>query len=144
MHRFYDKIGVLVINMNGKNLNLAFSTEKIYEDANFHIEENDKVGVVGVNGAGKTTLFRVILGEQELDSGKLVISKKKRIGYLPQEIVLDDRDMTVFEYLLKARPIEELETKLTNLYQKVAEETDEKQQSKLLSEIGTTQDILES
>ena len=96
MHRFYDKIGVLVINMNGKNLNLAFSTEKIYEDASFHIEENDKVGVVGVNGAGKTTLFRVILGEQELDSGKLVISKKKRIGYLPQEIVLDDRDMTVF------------------------------------------------
>lgn len=143
MHRFYDKIGVLVINMNGKNLNLAFSTEKIYEDANFHIEENDKVGVVGVNGAGKTTLFRVILGEQELDSGKLVISKKKRIGYLPQEIVLDDRDMTVFEYLLKARPIEELETKLTNLYQKVAEETDEKQQRKLLKEIGKTQELLE-
>ena len=129
--------------MNGKNLNLAFSTEKIYEDANFHIEENDKVGVVGVNGAGKTTLFRVILGEQELDSGKLVISKKKRIGYLPQEIVLDDRDMTVFEYLLKARPIEELETKLTNLYQKVAEETDEKQQRKLLKEIGKTQELLE-
>ena len=143
LHRFYDKIGVLVINMNGKNLNLAFSTEKIYEDANFHIEENDKVGVVGVNGAGKTTLFRVILGEQELDSGKLIISKKKRIGYLPQEIVLDDRDMTVFEYLLKARPIEELETKLTNLYQKVAEETDEKQQRKLLKEIGKTQELLE-
>ena len=143
MHRFYDKIGVLVINMNGINLNLAFSTVIIYEDANFHIEENDKVGVVGVNGAGKTTLFRVILGEQELDSGKLVISKKKRIGYLPQEIVLDDRDMTVFEYLLKARPIEELETKLTNLYSEVGEETDEKKRRKLLKEIGKTQELLE-
>ena len=54
--------------MNGKNLNLAFSTEKIYEDANFHIEENDKVGVVGVNGAGKTTLVKSLLGPE---AGKL-------------------------------------------------------------------------
>ena len=53
----------------------------------FQINENEKIGIVGVNGAGKTTLFKVILKEQSLDSGSVITTNKKRIGYLPQEIV---------------------------------------------------------
>lgn len=129
--------------MNGKNINLAFSTEKIYEDANFHIGEEDKVGLIGVNGAGKTTLFQVLLGNQELDSGKITWSKKKRIGYLPQEIIMENKDITVLDYLMSARPIEELEQKLANLYEQVAAEPNEKKQGKILKEIGKTQELLE-
>ena len=44
-------------NMRGQNLNLAFGTEVIYDDAEFYIGDNDKTGIVGVNGAGKTVLF---------------------------------------------------------------------------------------
>ena len=46
--------------MRGSNMNLTFGTEVIYDDAEFQINENEKIGIVGVNGAGKTTLFKVI------------------------------------------------------------------------------------
>lgn len=128
--------------MRGENLNLTFGLETIYKDANFLVNEKDKVGLVGVNGAGKTTLFKVILKKQELDSGKIIIPKGKRIGYLPQEIKLDNSETTVFEYLMSARPIEKLELKLQELYEEVAIKK-EKEQDKILKQIGRVQDMLE-
>lgn len=129
--------------MKGSNLYLSFNMEKIYENASFHIEENEKVGIVGVNGAGKTTLFKVILKEQELDSGKVIISKKKRVGYLAQEIILENAEITVFDYLMSARPIEQLNKQLQSLYEKVAITIDLKEQKKILHQIGETQELLE-
>lgn len=123
--------------MKGSNINLTFGLETIYKDANFQLENLDKVGVVGVNGAGKTTLFKVILHEQELDSGKISVTDK-RIGYLPQEIVLDDKDITVFDYLMSARPIEKLEKELTNLYSQVAV-SEGKKQDKIMKQISKVQ-----
>lgn len=123
-------------------MNLAFNLETIYEDANFHINENDKVGIIGVNGAGKTTLFRLILKELSLDSGSLSIDKNKRIGYLPQEIILEDKKKNVFDYLLEARPIKLLEEKLVKLYEEVAI-AEEKDQNKILNQISKTQSQLE-
>ena len=46
--------------MKGEHLYLSFGSEIIYDDANFSIEEKDKVGVVGANGAGKKTLFKIV------------------------------------------------------------------------------------
>ncbi len=123
-------------------MQLSFGMEQIYEHANFSLSESDKVGVVGVNGAGKTTLFRVILKEITLDAGKIQIPKGKRIGYLPQEIILEDRDILVWDYLLEARPIKKLENHLSELYEKVATASDSEQKS-LLKKIGDTQDMLE-
>lgn len=136
----------MVMSMRGINLCLSFNMEKIYENANFQINENDKVGIVGVNGAGKTTLLKVILKKQELDSGSIMIPKKKRIGYLPQEIIIENMDMTVFEYLMSARPIEKLNKQLEQLYIEVASastSTSEKEQKKILRKIGETQEQLE-
>ncbi len=134
----------MVMSMRGINLCLSFNMEKIYENANFQINENDKVGIVGVNGAGKTTLLKVILKKQELDSGSIMIPKKKRIGYLPQEIIIENMDMTVFEYLMSARPIEKLNKQLEQLYIEVASTSaPEKEQKKILRKIGETQELLE-
>lgn len=127
--------------MIAENISLAFNLEKIYDDASFNISEFDKVGVVGVNGAGKTTLFKVILNELELDSGKIKVGNK-RIGYLPQEIVIKEEDITVFEYIMRARPIEKLNNKLIKLYDEVAKLEIEKQ-SKILKQISKTQEMLE-
>lgn len=132
----------MVIFMRGTNLCLSFNMEKIYENANFQIGENDKVGVIGVNGAGKTTLFKVILKEQELDSGNIIIPSKKRIGYLPQEIILENKNITVFDYLMSARPIGKLNEELEQLYIEVASAS-EQEQKKLLRKIGDVQELLE-
>lgn len=123
--------------MKGQNINLSFNMQEVYTDCSFNINEKDKVGVVGVNGAGKTTLFKVILGEQQLSGGKISIGDKQ-IGYLPQEIVMEDENITVSSYLLSARPIKKLEEELTSLYEKVAC-TSGKEQEKYLNKIPKIQ-----
>lgn len=129
--------------MKGEHIVLSFGTEKIYDDAEFQIKENEKIGIVGVNGAGKTTLFKVLLKEQALDSGRIVFTTKQRIGYLPQEIVLEEQEKMVFDYLLEARPIKQLEEEITTLYECVTKELDTKKQDKMLKEIGKKQGLLE-
>ena len=131
----------VVIFMKGSNLNLSFGLEQIYVNANFQLNDFDKVGVVGVNGAGKTPLFKVILKEQELDSGKIKIVNKN-IGYLPQEIILENKDITVFEYIMSARPIDKLNKKLIELYNEVAI-TSGKEQEIIMKKISKVQAELE-
>ena len=128
--------------MQGENMFLAFGSETIYDDANFRIEEKDKVGIVGVNGAGKTTLFKIILKEERLDAGKVTINNKK-IGYLPQEISFKDKEMIVLDYLYSARPIEKLEKELNNIYEKLPS-VENKEQTKLLRKAEKIQNELDS
>ena len=116
---------------------LAFGTEIVYDGAEFYIGDNDKTGIVGVNGAGKTTLFKVILGRQELDKGK-VFTDGKRIGYLPQEIDFADKQKTVWDYLMSARPIGEIESELNEIYDKLAV-ADEQTQNDLLKQVAWLQ-----
>ena len=121
---------------------LAFGSEVIYDDAEFSIEEKDKVGVVGVNGAGKTTLFKIILKEERLDGGKVTVHNKK-IGYLPQEISFQDKEMNVLDYLYCARPIEKLEKELNSIYE-ILPNIEEKEQNRLLRRAQQIQNELDS
>lgn len=129
--------------MKGVNMSLSFQMTKIYDQVSFQFDDLDKVGIVGVNGAGKTTLFHVIMGDLFLDEGTIMLSKKKRIGYLAQELSLDDQELVVFDYLMSARPIASLEQELHSLYHDVALETDEVLQKRLLKKIGNVQELLE-
>ena len=113
----------------------------IYDDAEFYIGDNDKTGIVGVNGAGKTTLFRVLLGEQPLDGGKIHIGSA-RLGYLPQEIGFADKQKTVWDYLFDARPVRETEARLSELYDELAI-ADESQHDELLREVSILQSRLD-
>lgn len=127
--------------MRGSNMNLAFGTETIYEDAEFVTSPTDKIGIVGVNGAGKTTLFRVMLREIELDSGSIYVGNA-RIGYLPQEIVVEDHDTTVWEYLFDGRPIRKINRELESIYERL-KTADEEEASALLSRMDKLQNRLE-
>lgn len=129
--------------MNGNHLKLSFGINVIYDDCSFTIGEQEKVGVVGVNGAGKTTLFKVILKQLALDSGNITFTNKQRIGYLPQEIILEEQDKKVLDYLMEARPIKQLQDQITEFYIKISLEDDEKKQNKMLKEVGKKQALLE-
>ncbi len=128
--------------MQGTHLKLAFGTEIIYDDCNFHLERDDKVGVVGVNGAGKTTFFKVLLGDQKLDDGEITFPFN-RIGYLPQEIKIPDEkaDITVWDYIYEARPIDELQEKLNQEYEKLAKYPNS---TAILNRINDLQDLIDS
>lgn len=128
--------------MKGEHLYLSFGSEIIYDDANFSIEEKDKVGVVGVNGAGKTTLFKILLKEERLDAGKIKVTNK-RIGYLPQEITFTNQEMLVLDYLSEGRPIKRLEQELNDIYEQLPT-LEEKEQNKVLKHAEKIQNELDS
>ena len=127
--------------MIGKNMCLKFGLSVIYDHADFLIKTDDKVGIVGVNGCGKTTLFKVIMNVEELDEGK--IEYTGLIGYLPQVIEIDDENETVFDYLLKARPIEKIKNDISFLYSKILETDSEKEKNRLLKQIGSLENKLD-
>lgn len=128
--------------MKASHLQLAYGTKVIYDDCNFHLEEGDKAGIVGVNGAGKTTLFRIILGEQQLDDGEIDLPSL-RIGYLPQEITIppEQHDITVWEYVAAGRPVDELQEKLNQEYEKLAKYPDSQA---ILERIDQLQSLIDS
>jgi ATP-binding cassette subfamily F protein 3 len=62
----------------------SYGPKVLFDDASFSLNAGEHVGVIGPNGAGKTTLFKILAGEDSLDSGKLVRSRQLSLGYLSQ------------------------------------------------------------
>ena len=58
----------------------------MFEDACFTVNSGERLGLVGRNGHGKTTLFRLIIGQEEPDSGSVIVPKNYSIGYLSQHV----------------------------------------------------------
>lgn len=114
-----------------ENLSKAFGEKVIFNNLTFGIDDNDKVGIIGINGTGKSTLLKIIAGEEEADSGNVIKMNGLRVGYLPQVPVFKD-DEAVMDYMNRICSIsnanEESEAKsiltrlgITDYYQSVNE-----------------------
>ena len=68
-----------------KNGKKSFGPRSIFDEASFSIDADEKVGVIGPNGAGKSTLFKILVGEETMDSGEITRASGLRIGYLAQD-----------------------------------------------------------
>lgn len=131
--------------MKIENLCMSFGTQIIFDNISFQINNNDKVGIIGVNGAGKSTLFNILLGNLTPDSGTITLNTKINLGYLPQ-VIMDDasnKEETVFEYLLEGRPIKELKEELNSLYEIIARTQDEYELKKYYKKINCVSELLE-
>lgn len=131
--------------MKIENLCMSFGTQVIFDNVSFQINNNDKVGIIGVNGAGKSTLFNILLGNLTSDSGNITLDTKINLGYLPQVIMEDasSEDETVFDYLLEGRPIKKLKEELTNLYDIIANTQNEYELKKYYKKINRINELLE-
>ena len=77
----------------------VFTQRKIFEDASFYLQEQEKVGVIGINGTGKSTFLKMIAGIEEPDSGEVIYANQIVVHYLPQMPEFDP-DATVLESVL--------------------------------------------
>ncbi len=80
-----------------KKLTKAFGDKLLFENLEFSLPRSGIVGIIGPNGAGKTTLFRMITGQEQPDSGELVIGKTVETAYVDQSREALDPDKTVYQ-----------------------------------------------
>ena len=94
-----------IVTVNG--LCMEFGEQKLFDGMTFEIQENDRIGLIGVNGCGKTTLFKLLTGEYYQTKGSIVLNKNASIGYMEQHVCRNlersayDEVITVFSELIE-------------------------------------------
>ena len=83
------------------SISVVYGSYTLLDNINFHISENDKIGLVGKNGAGKSTIMKMICGMQNPTSGHIDKPNHLDVGYLPQ-IMEHHRGRTVMEETMTA------------------------------------------
>lgn len=78
------------------NVSLQYTDKRILDNVSFTINDNAKLGIIGMNGAGKSSILKLIVGEFEPSSGVIYRKNDLKMGYLSQEVTLYD-DKTIFE-----------------------------------------------
>lgn len=102
------------------NIQKTFIDQTVLKNVSFHIEDHEKVALIGNNGAGKTTLLKILTKEMESDGGSISCSKDCTIGYLKQHMDLDS-ERTVYEELLHVfDEVIALEAKLHDMEAEIA------------------------
>ncbi len=105
------------------NLNKSFGEHIIVNNGSFHIEDREKAALVGVNGAGKSTVLKMIMKEEPLDQGDIILTKGKTIGYLAQQQNLVS-GRSIYEELKTAKAeIIELEKQIRSIEHELKELT---------------------
>lgn len=114
--------------------------QNILNDVHFHINEGERVAIVGANGSGKSTLFDLISGIETPDTGSIHIKKGAVVGYLKQSEI-EKRDGTVEDMLhLPFKACYEIEKNLRRLEQQM-HQADEKELSRCLTKYGRLQEM---
>jgi len=91
------RLGDKVIRASG--VSKAFDDRILFEELEFNLPPNGIVGVIGPNGAGKTTLFRMIMGQEKVDSGNFVVGETVTLGYVDQAHADIDTSKSVYEVI---------------------------------------------
>ncbi|MCX8117869.1 MAG: ATP-binding cassette domain-containing protein [Desulfobacterota bacterium] len=116
-----------------------FGGRYLFKDCSLQIGVRDRIGLIGPNGSGKTTLFRMILGQEPIDGGEILIAKGVRMGYLPQEVIPFRGETVLGEVLKGAREIASLQDKLSLLEEELSKAQDPVVQEKLAEAYGSLQ-----
>ena len=91
-----SRSGKIVLDI--ENLSKTFAEKNLFDDLSFTLFYRDKLCIMGENGSGKTSLLKIVLGEMQPDKGNIRVGSNVSIGYLPQNVVFEDEDLSILDY----------------------------------------------
>ena len=106
-----------------QNICKTFVEKPVLQNISFHLNENDRLAIIGYNGAGKSTLLKIIVGELSADEGEVLTKKNASIGYLAQHQDYDFHRSIFDELLSVKKEIIELDKQMRT-YEKEMEHLD--------------------
>lgn len=103
-----------------KGLGKAFRGEWLFRSVDFHIDERDRIGLVGENGTGKTTLLKLLAGMLQPDEGEVSAPRELTFGYLPQDGLFARGRTVLAEALSVFQELQDLESECRSLEHELA------------------------
>lgn len=86
--------------INVENITKIYTERELFSKASFYVQENEKVGIIGINGTGKSTLLKIVAGLEEPDEGAVTRANHIVINYLPQNPDFDP-DKSVIDQVME-------------------------------------------
>jgi len=117
-----------------------YGADEVFSEINLEVAHGARIALVGANGAGKTTLLNILIGKDLPSEGSVFRAKGIRIGFLPQRPELSGDHSLWDEVNAGAETIRAMETQLTILEHRLADETDEVLHLQLMNEYGDLQE----
>ena len=100
------------MSVSVEELYVEFGGFELFKQVNFIVNPRDRIGLAGRNGAGKSTLLKILAGMQTPTSGRVVIPRDIKVGYLPQHMDLSDSRTVMEEAVTAFAEILELEKRI--------------------------------
>ncbi len=126
------------------NISLQFGGKYLFNNVNYKINSGDKISLVGANGTGKSSLLKIIAGQLQPESGKILKQKNISIGYLPQENVIHQGKTLLDEAKSALTDIVSLQQKETEITNKLsAEHISQDERNDLVHQLGEVHHKLE-
>ena len=136
--KFWLKPAAYMIHLS--SITKQYGNKVLYKNASFQINPGEKIGLVGPNGAGKSTVFRIIVGEEGVDSGNISKSDKTIVGYFSQNIEEMGGKTALQEVISSAGKISELQKEIGRLEARLSDpDLGEDEMIKVLDKYGEMQ-----
>ena len=97
------RLGEKVIEVNG--ISKSYGDRKLYENLSFSVPRGGIVGIIGANGTGKTTLFRMLVGQEQPDTGTVELGDTVKLAYVDQSRDALDGEKTIFQEISNGQDI---------------------------------------
>ncbi|MEO6490867.1 MAG: ATP-binding cassette domain-containing protein [Ferruginibacter sp.] len=109
-----------------QNVTFEFGARTIVEDATWHIQPNERIGLIGYNGTGKSTLLKVLTGQYSPAKGTVEKGRETTIGFLHQDLLGFDTEDSILEVALGAfKRVKELEKQIEKVGEQLSKTGDE-------------------
>src|SRR6478752_9704108 len=109
------------------NVTFEFGARTILKDATWHIQPNERIGLIGYNGTGKSTLLKMLVGEYIPSEGSVERSRGTTIGYLHQDLLSFDTNDSILEVAMGAfERVKQLEKEIEEMGKELERTGDEK------------------